>query len=213
MGDKDGGKEGRAGRLQGQCHRRQSKQEHKEASFPWHFDLDRVKEAAGICLACNRDNTKPCLLLGWDLQGEAGVLKFLQCNKAACRGPAWSSDKLLLAVGQDQRNSSGSGIDPHSSLQDSQDKCSSDKCMETIIVRGQRLTCYLWEHIDEKPCPLAASVSGRREKGLTNDLKRFSDFGQHIETVAPEYFNSDNKWSRALFGSHRSSHLSTVLRS
>lgn len=68
---------------------------------------------------------------------------------AASRGPAWSSDKLLLAAGHDQRNSSGSGIDPHSSLQDSWDKCSSDKCMETIILWGQRLTCYLWEHIDE----------------------------------------------------------------
>lgn len=84
----------------------QGKQEDKEASFPWHFDMDRIKEVAGICLARSRDNANPCLLIGWDLQGEAGVLKFLKCNKAACRGPAWSSDKLLLAAGHDQRNSS-----------------------------------------------------------------------------------------------------------
>lgn len=68
--------------------------------------MDRIKKAAGVCLACSRDNANPSLLLGWDLQGEAGVLKFLECNKAACRGPAWSSDKLLLAAGHDQRNSS-----------------------------------------------------------------------------------------------------------
>lgn len=79
MGDKGGEKEGRAGRLQGHGHRKQAKQEDKEASFPRHFDIDRIRKAAGICPACGRDNANPCLLLGWDLQGEAGVLKFLKC--------------------------------------------------------------------------------------------------------------------------------------
>lgn len=50
----------------------QGKQEDKEASFPWHFDTDRIKVVAGICLARSRDNANPCLLIGWDLQGEAG---------------------------------------------------------------------------------------------------------------------------------------------
>lgn len=77
--DKDGEKEGRAGRLQGQSHRRHGKQEDKETSFPRHFDMDTIKKAAGICLASSRDSANPCLLLGWDLQGEAGVLKFLKC--------------------------------------------------------------------------------------------------------------------------------------
>lgn len=61
----------------------------------------------------------------------------------------------------------------------------------------------------------AALVSGRSEKGLTNDLKLFLDIGQHVKTVATEYFKSDKKWSRALFGScsSLSSHLNTSLGS
>lgn len=66
--------------------------------------------------------------------------------------------------------------------------------METIILQGQRPTCYLWEHIDESHAHLLPQFSGWRKKDhLTNDLKLLPDFGQHIETVAPEYFNSDNK--------------------
>lgn len=79
VGDKGGEKEGRAGRLQGHRHRKQGKQEDKEASFPWRFDTDRIKKTAGICPACGRDNANPCLLLGQDWQGEARVLKFLKC--------------------------------------------------------------------------------------------------------------------------------------
>lgn len=46
----------------------------------------------------------------------AGVSEMQQ---AACRGPMWNSNKLLLAMTREQRYSSGSGTDPHSSLQDS----------------------------------------------------------------------------------------------
>lgn len=112
MGDKGGEKEGRAGGPQGCCHRRQGKQEGKEASFSWHFIMDRIKKAADICPVCSRDCANPCLLLGRDLQGEAGMLKFLKCIVTEQQGTMqrasveWSSDKLLLAAGHDQRNSS-----------------------------------------------------------------------------------------------------------
>lgn len=43
------------------------------------------------------------------------------------------------------------------------------------------------------PYSFAALVSGRSKKGLTNDLKLFLDIRQHVETVATEYFKSDEK--------------------
>lgn len=43
----------------------------KEASFPWHFDMDGNRKTAGICSACMRDDAHPCPLTGKVLQGEA----------------------------------------------------------------------------------------------------------------------------------------------
>lgn len=140
--------------------------------------MDRIKEAAGICLACNRDNANPCLLLGRDLQGEAGVLKVLKCNKAACRGPAWSSDKLLLAAGHDQRNSSTvldqrlTHIPPCRIARTNAPQINAwrplfSKDKDQLVIYGtilMKAICFSF-------------LAGEKRDHLTNDLKLFPDFG------------------------------------
>lgn len=159
--------------------------------------MDRIKEVAGICLAHSRDNINLRLLLGWDLQGEAGVLKFLKCSKAACRGPAWSSDKLLLAAGHDQRNRGtllDQGLTHIPPCRIARTNAPQINAWRPLFSKGkdQLLICGSILMKAMLTCCFSFLAGGKRDH-LTNGLKLLPDLGQHTETVAPEYFNSDNK--------------------